>query len=164
LEDVLEDFTKTVEEASAHLLALTDGEAAARRGEGKWSAKETLGHLVDSAANNHQRFVRAQFTPDLVFPGYAQEQWVSAQRYDAEPWPLLVNLWRFYNLHLAHVCRHAPEAERLRERREHNLHEIGFAPVSPEEPATLEHLMRDYVEHLKHHLRQILGEEPHADI
>ena len=158
MDDLLEDFRRTVEGASARLLALTDAEAAAAPGEGKWSAKETLGHLVDSAANNHQRFVRAQFKDDLVFPGYAQEDWVRAQAYGAEPWPLVVNLWRFYNLHLAHVCEHAPEGERLRPRREHNVHEIGFAPVSPGEPATLEHLMRDYVEHLKHHLRQILGE------
>ena len=158
MEDVLEDFTRTVEEASARLLSIPETLAAARPAEGKWSAKEIVGHLIDSATNNHQRFVRAQFKEDLVFDGYAQEEWVRAQRYADEPWPLLVNLWRFYNLHLAHVCRHAPEHERLRERREHNLHEIGFAPVSPDEPATLEHLMRDYVEHLKSHLRQILGE------
>jgi hypothetical protein len=158
LDDLLGDFRRTVEEASARMLALTDAEADAAGGEGKWSARETLGHLVDSAANNHQRFVRAQFKDDLVFQGYAQEDWVRAQAYDRAPWPLLVNLWRFYNLHLAHVMEHAPEEQRLRERREHNLHEIGFAAVSPDEPATLEHLMRDYVGHLKHHLRQILGE------
>jgi hypothetical protein len=159
LEDVLEDFGRTVEEASARLLSIPETEAAARPAEGKWSAKEIVGHLIDSATNNHQRFVRAQFKEDLVFDGYAQEDWVRAQGYQDEPWPLLVNLWRFYNLHLAHVCRHAPEGERLRPRREHNLHEIGFAPVSPDEPGTLEHLMRDYVEHLKSHLRQIFDSD-----
>jgi hypothetical protein len=159
MEDVLEDFRRTVEEASARLLSMTDGEAAARRVEGKWSAKEVIGHLIDSASNNHQRFVRGQFQENFVFPGYAQEDWVRVQAYQDEPWPLLVNLWRFYNLHLAHVMSHAPEGERLRPRREHNLHEIGFAPVSPDEPGTLEHLMRDYVEHLKSHLGQILGDE-----
>jgi hypothetical protein len=158
LEDVLEDFRRTVEEASARLLSMTDEEAAARPAPGKWSAKEVIGHLIDSATNNHQRFVRGQFQSGLVFPGYAQEDWVRVQRYDAEPWPQLVNLWRFYNLHLAHVMSHAPEGERLRPRREHNLHEIGFAPFSPDAPGTLEHLMRDYVEHLKSHLRQILVE------
>jgi DinB superfamily len=159
MEDVLEDFVRTVEDASARLSAMTDGEAAARGAEGHWSAKEILGHLVDSAANNHQRFVRGQFTEDLVFPGYEQDAWVRAQRYADEPWPLVVNLWKFYNLHLAHVCRHAPEDVRLRPRLRHNFHVIGFAPVSGEEPSTLEHLMRDYVVHLKHHLRQIFGGE-----
>ena len=158
MEDVLEDFVRTVEEASARLLSLTDAEAAAPPAPGKWSAKEIVGHLVDSASNNHQRFVRAQLKEDLVFPGYAQDEWVRVQAYGEEPWPLLVNLWKFYNLHLAHVCRRAPERERLRARREHNLHEIGWAPVPSEEPATLEHLMRDYVGHLQNHLRQIFGE------
>ena len=158
MEEFLEDFRQTVEEASARLLSIPEEEAASGRVEGKWSAKEVVGHLIDSAANNHQRFVRAQFQENLVFPGYAQEEWVSAQAYADEPWPLLVNLWKLYNLHLAHVIGRAPEGERLRERAQHNLHEIGFAPVSREEPATLEHLMRDYVGHLKNHLRQILGD------
>jgi hypothetical protein len=158
MEDVLEEFVWTIEEAAARLLSLTEAESRVPLAEGKWSAKETLGHLIDSASNNHQRFVRAQFKEDLVFEGYAQEDWVRAQAYQDEPWPLLVNLWKFYNLHLAHVCRHAPAAERLRPRREHNLHEIGWAPVSQDKPATLEHLMRDYVGHLKNHLSQIFGE------
>lgn len=155
MEDVLEEFVRTVEEAAARLLSLTDAEASAPRAKGKWSAKEVVGHLIDSASNNHQRFVRAQLKADLVFQGYAQEDWVRVQAYGEESWPLLVNLWKFYNLHLAHVCARAPEAERRRARREHNLHEIGWAPVSKDEPSTLEHLMRDYVGHLKNHLGQI---------
>ena len=159
MKDVLEEFVRTVEEASARLLSLTDVEASVPLAEGKWSAKEVIGHLVDSASNNHQRFVRAQLKDDLVFQGYAQDEWVRVQAYQEEPWPLLVNLWKFYNLHLAHVIENAPESERLRARREQNLHEIGWAPVNADEPATLEHLMRDYVGHLKNHLSQIFGEE-----
>ena len=158
MEDFWADFRRTVEEAAARMLALTEDEARRRPAAGQWSAKEVVGHLVDSASNNHQRFVRAQFKEDLVFPGYAQEDWVRAQAYEEESWPDLVNLWKFYNLHLAHVCERAPERERLRPRREHNLHEIGWAEVSPGEPATLEHLMRDYAGHLRNHLRQIFGE------
>ena len=159
MEDVLEDFVRTVEDASGRLLALGDRQLAARGAEGQWSAKEILGHLIDSAANNHQRFVRGQFSEDLVFDGYAQDDWVRAQRYADEPWPLVVNLWKFYNLHLAHVMQSAPEEVRGRPRARHNFHVIGFAPVSADEPSTLEHLMRDYVAHLKHHLRQIFGGE-----
>jgi hypothetical protein len=157
MEDAIADFERTVREASARLLALDDAALAARGAEGDWSAKEILGHLVDSAANNHQRFVRGQFTEDLVFPGYEQDDWVRAQRYRDEPWPLIVNLWKFYNLHLAHVMRSAPEEVRRAPRARHNFHVIGFAPVPADEPSTLEHLMRDYVTHLKHHLRQIFG-------
>ena len=157
MEDLLAEFVRTVEEASGRLLSMTEGQARARRADGAWSAKEVIGHLIDSASNNHQRFVRAQLGEDLVFPGYAQDDWVRAQAYEEEPWPQLVGLWRLYNLHLAHVCRHAPEAARLRPRARHNLDEIGWAELSAGEPATLEHLMRDYVGHLGHHLRQILG-------
>ena len=157
-EEILGDFRRTVEEASARLLSMTEDESRVRPRDEKWSAKETIGHLIDSASNNHQRFVRAQFKDDLVFDGYAQEDWVRAQNYNEEPWPLLVGFWRHYNLHLAHVMASAPESARKAPRARHNFQQIGFAPVSPEEPSTLEHLMLDYIEHLKSHLRQILGE------
>ena len=107
MQDVLEDFVRTVEEAAARLLSLTEDESRVPLAEGKWSAKEVVGHLIDSASNNHQRFVRAQLKEDLVFEGYAQDDWVRVQGYGEEPWPLVVNLWKFYNLHLAHVCRAA---------------------------------------------------------
>ena len=155
MEDVLQDFTRTVEDAASRLLSMSDGQASAKREEGKWSAKEIVGHLIDSASNNHQRFVRAQLEEDLVFDGYEQEGWVLVQAYAREDWPQLVNLWKLYNLHIAHVMRQAPEAERLRPRARHNLHEICAAAVSKDEPATLEQLMRDYIVHLKNHLRQI---------
>ena len=122
---------------------------------GKWSPKEVLGHLIDSASNNHQRFVRAQFTDDLVFPGYDQETWVAAQRYRSAPWPELVGLWSGFNLHLARVIEAAPASVRERPRARHNLHEIAWKAIPEDQPATLEYFMRDYVAHLRHHLAQI---------
>ena len=101
--------------------------------------------------------MRAQFTDDLVFTGYEQERWVAAQRYEAAPWPELVELWRLYNLHLARVIEAAPESARLRPRARHNLHEVAWQAVAQDQPATLEDFMRDYVGHLEHHLAQILG-------
>ena len=158
MEDVIEDFRQTVEDAAGRLLAISEEEASAPRAEGKWSPKEIVGHLIDSASNNHQRFVRAQFTDHLVFPGYEQEAWVRAQGYREEPWPLLVELWRSFNLHLAHVMERSPEGTRLASRERHNLDQIGWVKIGENDPATLEYLMRDYVGHLKNHLRQILGE------
>ena len=155
MKDALEDFRRTVEEASARLRAMGDVEAAARPADGGWSNKETLGHLVDSAANNHQRFVRAQFKDDLVFPGYEQEQWVAANDYQGADWADLVELWRLYNLQLLRVASRIPETQLTRPRHPHSLDQIAFRLVAPEEPATLEYLIRDYVVHLKHHLSQI---------
>ncbi|MCB0841112.1 MAG: DinB family protein, partial [Bacteroidetes bacterium] len=68
---------------------------------GKWSSKEILGHLIDSAANNHRRFVQAAYQDDFVFDGYDQDKWVAVQRYNEVPWIFLLDLWKSYNLHLA---------------------------------------------------------------
>ena len=125
--------------------------------DGEWAPIEILGHLVDSAANNHQRFVRAQFTDDLVFPEYEQDRWVSAQKYREESWPDLIQLWSSYNLHLLHLISVIPADILTKPRAKHNLDETAFAPVSTNEPVTLEYFVRDYVDHLRHHLDQIFN-------
>jgi hypothetical protein len=148
---------RTLIERSAPILnALPDDAAAHRPAAGKWSPKEIIGHLVDSACNNHVRFVRAQLEEDLVFPGYAQDGWVAVQDYEGAPWPLVREFWRVYNLHLAHVMERAPGEARRRERARHNLAKIGVR-IADDEPGTLDRLMEDYVDHQAHHLRQIPG-------
>lgn len=163
MDDVLEDFRRTVESAAERMLLMSEEQSRVPRADGKWSAKEIVGHLIDSASNNHQRFVRAQFTDEMVFPGYEQEEWVRVQRYQDEPWPLLVQLWKAFNLHLAHVMACAPEEVRRRLRPRHNLNRIAWQTVAEDEPSTLEYFMRDYIAHLKSHLRQVLGEGVGAD-
>ena len=153
--DYAEDLRRTVVAASAALAALTEEEAGRPAAPGKWSPKEVIGHLVDSAANNHQRFVRAQLQDDLIFPGYAQDAWVALQRYSDAPWLQLVTLWREYNLHLARVMEAVPDEQRLRPRIRHNLHELAWEPAAADRPATLDYFMRDYVGHLHHHLQQV---------
>ncbi|MDQ1524304.1 MAG: hypothetical protein QOE47_2228 [Pyrinomonadaceae bacterium] len=161
MKEVLEDFRRTIEEAAARLHALDEAAARTARGDdaGAWTPKEIVGHLIDSASNNHGRFVRAQFTDDLVFPGYEQEEWVRAQRYNEEPWPLLVELWKHYNLHLLHVMASAPEETRRRPRAKHSLDRIAWQTIDANQTTTLEYLMTDYVGHLKSHLRQIFSED-----
>jgi hypothetical protein len=158
MKDVLEDFRRTIDEATARLHALGEAEARTSRDAGAWTPKEIVGHLIDSASNNHGRFVRAQFTDDLVFPGYEQEEWVRAQHYNEESWSLLVELWKHYNLHLLHVMASAPEETLRQPRTKHSLDKIAWQTVDVSQPATLEYLMRDYVGHLKSHLRQIFPE------
>ena len=72
--------------------------------------KEILGHLIDSAGNNHQRFVRGQIFPSVADPSYDQENWVAAQHYIDEPWPDLVQLWTALNRHLLHLMRTVRES------------------------------------------------------
>ena len=148
-------FRQTILDAAARLQAIPDAEAAVPRAPGKWSRKEIIGHLIDSAANNHARFVRAQATDHLVCEGYEQDAWVAAQRYNQRPWSELIDLWRAYNLHLAAVMGAADPAALTRPRARHNLDRVAFVPVSLDQPATLAYFMRDYIAHLEHHLRQI---------
>jgi hypothetical protein len=142
--DVAADLLSVVEAASESLRRIDDQEASLRSGPGQWSKKEILGHLIDSAVNNHHRFVRAQQVEELTFPHYEQEHWVSSQGYAERPWLELVDLWRLYNRHLAHVISLIPE-ERL----------AVICVIGPGEPVSLGYLVEDYVVHLRHHLQQL---------
>ncbi len=157
MNDIAKELIEIVEAASQRLLDLPETQREAPGSSGAWSAKQVLGHLIDSAANNHPRFVRAQFIDDLLFPGYDQEAWVQAQRYEDEAWPALVELWRAYNRHLAHVLAHIPEAALKRPRHPHTLDKIAWKTVPAGQPATLEYLARDYIGHLNAHLEQLFA-------
>src|SRR5437016_463156 len=151
----IQDFRNTIESSSNRLLEITEEQSAIHPAAGKWSPKQIIGHLVDSAANNHQRFVRAQFKDDLVFVGYDQEEWVDIQHYQQESWPELVQLWKSFNLHIAHLVEHIPEEKLHKQCKEHSLNKIAWKLVSENEPATLEYMIVDYIGHMKNHLNQI---------
>ena len=141
--------------AAPRLLLISEGQSEQPRAEDHWSSKQIIGHLIDSATNNHARFVQAQLKDDLLFPGYEQDGWVRVQQYQKAPWPQLVELWRAYNLHLLHVMSCVPPEKLMNQCTQHSLQTIAFETVSESEPVTLEYLMKDYVVHLKHHLSQI---------
>lgn len=151
-----------IERATPRLLAMSAAAAGTPRAPGKWSPKEVIGHLIDSASNNHGRFVRAQLTDDLVFPGYEQEGWVAMQRYADAPWADLVALWRGFNLHIARVIANTPDNVARKPRAAHNLDQIAFRTIPRDQPATLEYFMADYVDHLEHHLAQIFPRDTMA--
>ena len=100
------DVLATIESELPRLRAIAEETASEPRAPGKWSAKQVMGHLIDSAFNNHQRFVRAQLSSSLSFPGYAQESWVTAQGYQDRSWADILTLWAEVNRHLAHVFAH----------------------------------------------------------
>ncbi len=153
--DYSEDLISTVDLARERLRRVGDAAAAQRPSPAAWSAKEIIGHLIDSASNNHQRFIRARWQDTLVFPGYEQEGWVEAQEYQTANWHELLDLWALFNRHLARVMERTPDAVRLRVHTVHNLHERAWRIVPADQPTTLDYFMRDYVGHLHHHLRQI---------
>lgn len=155
MQDWLRDFRKTVESSYDRLRAIDEAQAAKPRAEDHWSSKQIIGHLIDSATNNHARFVLGQLKDDLVFPGYDPDGWVRTNHYQDASWAQLVELWRAYNLHLHHLMLHADQAKLNTPCTLHTLQEIAFKTVPKSEPVTLEYLMKDYVDHLKHHLAQI---------
>ncbi len=120
-------------------------EWSAPYGPGKWRRIEVLGHLVDSAVNNHQRFVRALIQERLDFPEYRQEECVAVQEPASMDAAELLQAWGGMNRLIAHVMERIPEAKRATPCR------IGNGPET-----TLEFLVKDYNRHLKHHLAQIL--------
>jgi DinB superfamily len=148
MQEIAERLAGVLARVGGDLAALKEAEVGVRPAPGKWSKKEILGHLIDSAANNHQRFVRAQIEGELRFPGYRQDDWVRLAGYQGQPWDRIVALFRAYNESLAHLLAQTPE-----ERRE------ILCFIGDGEPVTLAYLAEDYVEHLLHYLRQILGEE-----
>jgi hypothetical protein len=155
----LDDFKQTIDSTAPRLMQISETQSEQPRAEDHWSAKQIIGHLIDSAANNHGRFVLGQLKDDLVFPGYDQNDWVKTNHYQDAPWSQLVELWRNYNLHLHHVMARADKSKLNTACTLHTLQEIAFKTVPQSEPVTLEYLMKDYVDHLKHHLAQIFTDE-----
>jgi len=111
---------------------------------GKWSRKEVLGHLIDSASNNHQRFVRALLSDELSFPGYSQTDWVRVQGYADEEWQRIIDTWSALNRHIAHIVSRI-SAGKLGTR----------CRIGDGEAVTLEALIADYIRHMEHHLEQL---------
>jgi hypothetical protein len=142
--DLAKALREEVTQAALRFKQLSDAQASADRGLAKWVNKETLGHLIDSAANNHQRFVRAQFTIPFVWPGYEQTSWVTLHRYRERPWAELVELWVALNRHVAAVIESVP-ADKL----------STPCTIGDHQPEPLEWWMRDYLRHLKHHIEQL---------
>lgn len=136
-------LTQVVDQALPRLRAISDEDSSARPVPGKWSKKEILGHLIDSAANNHQRFIRLQMVPELTMPGYDQVGWVKANGYQETSWFDVVTLWASYNLHLATVIKNIDPAC------------AGHIWHHPEADYKLGFLIDDYVVHMLHHLVQI---------
>jgi hypothetical protein len=135
----------TVDEALRLFAAADDTRTAVRPAPGRWSAREVLGHLIDSASTNHRRFVMGQ-SPDLPrYDGYDQDAWVARQHYHEAPWRDLVALWSAYNRHLAHVIATTPPAA------------LAHSATAPDGDGalTLAFVMEDYVRHMRHHLDQL---------
>ena len=148
MKEIADEIRTIVDNSLGPLSSMPTDKVSFKAGPDKWSRKEILGHLIDSAANNHQRVVRGGYNSAENFPPYNQNDWVRIQKYDESEWTDLIALWSAYNLHLCHVIERLPE-------------DALSAPcnIGKDEPVTLEFVVKDYLRHLKHHMEVILEEK-----
>jgi len=136
---------RAVVENGMRMLAARYDEASASRppANGGWSAKQVVGHLIDSAGNNIQRAVRLSIDAELRMPGYKQAEWVAVQGYQDRQWAELLSLWQMLNLHFAQTVERVNKA---------HLSRIWFLG---EDRITLGFMLEDYIAHMKHHLTRM---------
>ncbi len=130
---IVESFYKQLLNTKAEITSI-------KLSEEKFSLREIIGHLIDSASNNHQRFVRLQFEDLLNYPGYDCEEWVRTQEYNSLDWNVLVTLWYQYNVLLLHIIENIDETE------------LKNVWVRNQETLSLEFLVNDYYRHLEYHI------------
>jgi hypothetical protein len=141
-----QSFTADCETIRRSLLSVSEAIAGQPWRTGGWTRKQVLGHMIDSAANNHQRFVRASLDGSYTGPFYAQEGWVAVHGYNEMPWPTLLGWWQMYHEILQAVVERIP-AEKL----------DTPCRVGDNEAVSLKFLITDYIAHQQHHLAQILS-------
>jgi len=144
-----------VERAARALEALDDAAASRAPAAGKWSPKEVLGHLIDSALVNYQRFAQAAARGAAEFGTYDQQAFVALQCPREAPWSELVALWRLQNRHLARLVARLPAEALAQPLLERGLERVAWKLPAPGRAATLEYFVGDYLGHLTHHLGQI---------
>ncbi len=134
---------KILNEVPSKLLQLTEEKTSIKPALDKWSKKEILGHLIDSAANNHQRFVRMQIENNLQLLQYKQDEWVAIQKYQTINWINLVKFWLIYNMHILHILKHVDETK------------LQNVASIENKKLTLQFIIDDYVDYMEHHLKEI---------
>src|SRR5271170_617313 len=140
----LTSLRQLLEVVPARLAKLSKEKVESKPTSASWSAKEELGHLLDSAANNHQRIVRAQLQDNPAMPGYEQNRWVAIHAYHSRNWKDLIEVWQALNRQLLAAAEAIPDEAWSR-----------TLTVAGSEPLTLQFVFDDYVAHMLHHLRHI---------
>lgn len=122
----------------------------------KWSKIEILGHLIDSAYNNHRRFLLAVNQDHLIFDGYDQNEWVIRNQYNTRKIEEVVNAWQTANRQLRYCVDGLPQEVLLRKTTKHSFHKMCFNSIPEGQESSLHYLLWDYFDHMEHHLSQIL--------
>jgi len=139
----LQSLRTLLETLPGRLEALSP-EAVEFRPPESWSVKEELGHLLDSAANNHQTIVRAQVEENPAMPGYDGEKWVSLHAYQKRDWHELIGTWGALNRQMLAAAEAVPDAAWSR-----------TCTIEDSAPLTIQFVFEDYIHHMRDHLRHM---------
>jgi len=148
MQTIINELEQIIARYTVQLNQMDEADLAVKPSPVKWSGKEYLGHLIDSAQSNIRRFVVAQYE-ERPFIVYDQEKWVAAAGYQNYPVKDLINLWVLINKHMVIILKNIREADLNREVQTQSIHSIQW-------------LAADYNKHLLHHLHQVLHLEPIA--
>ena len=133
-----------IDQLPVRLTNLSGDQVQRKPSSSQWSLKEELGHLLDSAANNHQRIVRAQLEDNPAMPEYDGDKWVTLHRYQDRDWSSLIAIWVGLNRQLLAAAEAVPESAWSR-----------TCMIADSAPLTLQFVFDDYVDHMMHHLRHM---------
>jgi len=139
-------ISEVIESWESRLIHLRTETITIKRNKQNRTIKQILGHLIDSASNNHQRMVRLQYNTELIFPDYRQnnDRWIAIQDYQESNWINLVQLWKFFNLHIIQVIQ-SVDKDKLK----NYWHDFEGTKV------TLEQMINGYLGHLNLHMMEI---------
>ena len=144
---ITDGIAQVIETEESLLCGLPIEVITQRRNTQNRTIKQILGHLIDSAGNNHQRMVRLQYSKDLLFfPDYTQNNdlWIALQDYQNADWFNLIQLWKFYNLHIIQVIQ-SVEKTKL------DSYWCDFKGTK----VTLQEMIEGYLGHLHLHMKEI---------
>jgi hypothetical protein len=147
MQKIIEEIQHVVGQFRERISAIPEAEFSAKPLANKWSKKEVLGHLTDSAQNNLRRFICGQYESKPSKIIYEQDFWVRANDYQGKKSVDVIELWDLVNQQICSVLRTMPTA---------NYGRSSDTGHESEELRTLQWLAKDYVKHMKHHLNQII--------
>ncbi|HEY8465151.1 MAG TPA: DinB family protein [Bacillota bacterium] len=144
-----QELLSLIDKWEPKLMALSEELVTYRLNNDRWTIKETVGHMVDSASNNIHRIIHLQYQPNpLIYPDYANlgnnDKWVAIQNYQTEKWNDLVQLWKYLNLHIIHVINNV------------NRDKLDYEWINAlNQRVSLKEMIIDYLRHFKLHLSEI---------
>jgi hypothetical protein len=135
--------------------SLKEAEFGEKSAPDSWSRKEVLGHLIDSALNNHRRFILAIDQDELVFEGYGQDVWVDRNGYQERPITEIFQTLILLNKQFNSLVKGMDFDFLMQKTVDHNFHEIGMNSIEKGISSSLSYFFWDYLFHLEHHLIQV---------